>query len=164
MIKRRLIPVVCLLFLAASLQAATVSFLVIETGLPAETESSLHSSLWESGLLDVFFEAGHIVSNAPIMRLSRKPAKVFPDEAKADLDEALEGGAEYFILALLDYAAPAQTDIQKPTNINLRLFKTKPYKLIYEQQYADKSSQTLNDEFTSLKQAVRGLIPHLNDR
>jgi hypothetical protein len=167
MIKRRPGPVfvLCLFFLAgASLQAATVSFLVIETGLPAETEASQHSSLWESGLLDVFFEAGHIVSNAPIMRLSGKPAKVFPDEAKADLDEALEGGAEYFILALLDYASSAAADIQKPTNIALRLFKTKPHKLIFEQQYADKSSQTLNDEFTSLKQAVRGLIPHLNDR
>ena len=150
--------------LAIRLEAATVSFLVIETGLPEEVGTSQHSGMWESGLLDVFFEAGHIVSNAPVRRLARLPAETFPEEARADLAEAVEGGAEYFILALLDYPAPTSEAIQQPRQVSLRVFKTNPQKLLYEQRYADKPSATLDDEYTNLKKAVRGLTAHLQDR
>jgi hypothetical protein len=151
------------IFFMLPLEAATVSFLVIETGLSEGAGASQHSGLWESGLLDVFFEAGHIVSNAPIMRLSKKPAKIFPDEAIENLHEALEGGVDFFIIALLDYA-PNDTVIQKPEKISLRLFNAVSQKLIYEQQYTDKTSKNPGEEFNSLKQAVKGLVPHLNDR
>ncbi|MDR1586530.1 MAG: hypothetical protein LBS57_03640 [Treponema sp.] len=146
------------------LPAATVSFLVIETGLSEEVGASQHSGLWESGLLDVFFEAGHIVSNAPILRLSKGTAKIFPDEALESLREAVEGGMDFFIIALLDYTAPNDTVIQKPEKISLRLFNAASQKLIYEQQYTDKTSKNPGEEFASLKQAARGLVPHLNDR
>jgi hypothetical protein len=174
MAKKRLFAGLVLYILAAfHLEAATVSFLVIETGLPAEWGASQHSGLWESGLLDVFYEAGHIVSNAPVLRLTEKPRAKFPEEARADLNEALQGGAEYIILALLEYEAPADVksgsgaapaDIQKPRNISLRVFRASPQTLLYEQQYTDKTSATLKDEYDSLKKAVRTLIPHLNDR
>jgi hypothetical protein len=140
--------------------AATVSFLVIETGLGEDSAASRHSLLWESGLLDVFFDAGHIVSNAPVLRLARKPAKDFPDEAQAEFDQALEGGAEFFILALLDYA----DEEQRPENISLRLYRINPRRKIYEQRYSDKTSRSLQEEFDSLKKAARELVPHLNDR
>ena len=172
MAKRRLFaPLVLSALLAVPLEAATVSFLVIETGLPEEWGTSQHSGLWESGLLDVFFEAGHIVSNAPVRRLPRKPTAKFPEEAQAELAEALEGGAEYFILALLEYDAPepgtdgaaGSPNTQKPRNISLRVFKARSHALVYEQQYADKTSTNLKDEYDSLKKAARTLIPHLND-
>jgi hypothetical protein len=152
------------LFAVSPLSAATVSFLVVETGLPGETESSLYSSLWESGLFDVFFEAGHIVSNAPIKRLETKPQKSFPDEVKGDLNDAADGGAEYFILALLDYPQAAAQKNPKPRNIALRVFKISPYKLLYEQSYAEKNSGNIDEEFSTIKQSIRGLVPHLADK
>jgi hypothetical protein len=162
------LPLALCLFAAVRLDAAMVSFLVIETGLPEERETGRHSGLWESGLLDVFFEAGHIVSNAPVLRLPEKPEAEFPDEARADLAEALEGGAEFFILALLEYDTPkngnAETaPLDKPRKISLRVFKLQPRTLLHEQQYADKSSMNLKDEYDSVKKAARTLIPHIND-
>jgi hypothetical protein len=141
-----------------------VSFLVIETGLPEESGSSSWSGLWESGLLDVFFEEGYIVSNAPIKRLGLKPHKAFPDEAQADLDEAVEGGAEYFILALLDYPPPAGQEIPRPRNIALRVFKTSPRRLLHEEVYSHRAFPDMKGEFNSIKQSVRGLVPYLADK
>jgi hypothetical protein len=164
MVKRFLAGLLISACSAFPLSAAMVSFLVIETGLPAESPSSTWSSLWESGLLDVFFEEGHIVSNAPIKRLDFKPKDIFPKEAKEDLDEAVEGGVEYFILALLDYPPPEGQEIRRPRNIALKIFRANPHRLIYEQQYAEKALPNMNEEFKSIKQSVRGLIPHLLDK
>jgi hypothetical protein len=160
------------LFAAVRLDAAMVSFLVIETGLPEEREGGRHSGLWESGLLDVFYEAGHIVSNAPVLRLPHKPNQEFPDEARADLAEALEGGAEFFILALLEYDAPAQGNAggaasappDAPGNISLRVFRAEPRTLLYQQQYTNTGSMNLKDEYDSVKKAARTLVPHINGR
>jgi hypothetical protein len=163
--KRRLWTVLVLWgFAVLPLPAATVSFLVVETGLPRETERSVYSGLWESGLFDVFFEAGHIVSNAPVKRLDIKPQKPFPDEVRGDLNDAAEGGAEYFILALLDYPEAAANELLKPRNISLRIFKVSPYKLLYEQGYSDRGSANIDEEFTTIKQSIRGLVPHLADK
>ena len=161
---RRLLGLVLCGLCAMRIGAATVSFLVIETGLPKEAGNSVHSGLWESGLLDVFFEAGHIVSNAPVLRLAQKPAGVFPEDARPDLAEAVEGGADFFILALLDYSVPANELIQKPRHVSLRLFQTRPHKLLYEQQYNDTGPNSLDTVYENLKRAARGLLPHLNDR
>jgi hypothetical protein len=147
-------------FTGLPLEAATVSFLVIETGLPEEAEKKALSGLWESGLLDVFFEAGHIVSNAPVMRLGSNPAQELPDEARSEFDQAIEGGADFFILALLDYRA----DGVKPEQISLRLFRTNPYRKLFEQRYSDTTPRNLKDEYDSLRKLVRELVPHLNDR
>ena len=154
------------LFMAAGfpLSAATVSFLVIESGLPEEGGSSSWSILWENGLLDVFFEEGHIVSNAPIKRLELKPRQEFPDEAVEDLSEAAAGGCEYFILALLDYPPAAGTEIPRPRNIVLRVFKAGSRQLLYEQPYDAARFLNRDDEFSRIKQSIRGLIPHLTDR
>jgi hypothetical protein len=162
--RRRVLGLLICGFSIFRLEAATISFLVIETGLPEEMGASQHSGLWESGFLDVFFEAGHIVSNAPVLRLSHNPTAVFPEEARVDLAEAVEGGAEYFILALLDYPAPISQKIPKPRQISLRIFRTKPQTLLYEGQYVDTGSTTLKDEYDSLKKAVQQLVPHVRDR
>jgi hypothetical protein len=149
------------LSIAAVLPAATVSFLVIETGLPMEAAANEHSGLWESGLLDVFFEAGHIVSNAPILRLDKKPVKPFPEEFEDEFNEAAAGGAEYFILAELDYAVKADGSAGKPENVLLKVFNADTAKLVYEKNYTDKSSRNAKDEFNNVKKAVRGLVPRI---
>ena len=160
MAKRSLLALVFVgVFLVARVEAANVSFLVIETGLPLEAEINHHSELWESGLLDVFFEAGHIVTNAPVLRLETKPSQEFPDEAEHDLEEAIEGGAEYFVIALLDYK-----DTQTPQTISLKLFGINPHRKIFEQEYAGRVFSSTKEEYDNLKIVVRELVPQLNGR
>jgi hypothetical protein len=162
MLKRLLI---CLLISAAALplSAVTVSFLVIETGINAEGNINEHSFLWENSLMNEFFEAGYIVTNAPILRLPGKPAKEFPDEAREELTEAAESGTEYFIVAMLDYPPPVNDRKPRPQKVSLRLFKINPYKFIYEQQLVDKPAVSAGEDALNVKRTIRSLMSHLND-
>ena len=165
-VKRGYILVLLWLLLVSPVFAATISILVIETGVREGGAVHESSNLWETGLLDVFFDAGHIVSNAPIMRLNKSPDKEIPDEARGNLEEAVQGGADFFILVLLDYqgAAAAVPPKIKPQGVSLRLFRTRPYKFLYEQVYSDEAQTPGNDELTKAKGAARLIIPHLGDR
>jgi hypothetical protein len=153
------------LLLSVPLSAATVSFLVIETGLWEGEGRNEFSTLWETSLMDVFFESGHIVSNAPIMRLPVNPEGEFPEEARGDLEEAKKGGMEFFILALLDYAGSSGTGVQRPPRIvSLRLFRVDPYGLLFEQRYTGAVTASANEEFLNAKKAAQTIIPHLWDQ
>ncbi|MDR0689894.1 MAG: hypothetical protein LBG08_06480 [Spirochaetaceae bacterium] len=150
--------------------AANISVLVIETGVREGGAVHESSNLWETGLLDAFFDAGHIVSNAPIMSITmsvtKSQSKEIPDEARANLEEAVQGGADFFILVLLDYqGVTAANALQiKPQAVSLRLFRTRPYKFLYEQVYSDGAHTPGNDELTKAKGAARSILPHLGDR
>ncbi|GHV74212.1 hypothetical protein AGMMS49940_15140 [Spirochaetia bacterium] len=97
----------------------------------------------------------------PIQRVSEKPPKNLPDEARISLDDALEGGADFFVLAVLDYQNPLRTSgaPPKPYNVSLRLFKTAPYRFLYSMEYnpADK------DELAAAMGAARAIARHLKD-
>jgi hypothetical protein len=150
-----------LIFSGLPLPAATVSFLVIETGLREELGNAEYSALWEDSLLDVFFEAGHIVSNAPVMRLNQVPAEDFPAEALADFAEAAEGGAQFFVLAQLDYS---RMDTEPaPRNIALRIYRIRPYGLVHEERLEGLGLSAAKDESARAKQMVRRLIPYIKD-
>ncbi|WP_010255437.1 hypothetical protein [Treponema primitia] len=153
--------------LAVSAQGATVSFMVIETGLREETPTIESSRLWEDALLGVFFDTGHIVSNTPILRVSQKPQKNLPDEAKASLGEALDGGADFFILAVLDYENQPKIgmELPKPRSISIRLFKTEPYRFLFSQEYtpAAEVHTTDRDDMANAMSAARVIAAHLKD-
>ncbi|GHV63563.1 hypothetical protein AGMMS49587_14010 [Spirochaetia bacterium] len=161
-LKRILTLLLLMAVMILPLQGATVSFLVIETGLRDDRKANEYSVLWESSLMDVFFEEGHIVSNSPSLHLAQKTDKELPDEAMADLSGAIDGGVDYFILALLDFPAVAGGKVQKPGDISLRLYKTRPYQFLYEERYAGRNNNNMKDEFARVKQTVRRLIPHIN--
>jgi hypothetical protein len=144
------------------LSASMVSFLVVETGLQAESSAGEYSTLWEAGLMDVFFDAGHIVSNGTVLRLEKNPAKDFPDEVQADFAEAGEGGADFFILALLEYRN--QDGKIKPSGISLRIFKVGSRKLIYQQRFAAGTGASLGEEYACAQEAARAIISHLKDK
>jgi hypothetical protein len=152
--------------LAVSAHAATVSFMVIETGIQEGIPTVDSSRLWEYALLDVFFDTGHIVSNVPILRVADKPEKSLPDEARASLSEALEGGAEFFVVAVLDYQNPSQdetADLQ-PRNISLRLFKTTPYRFVYSRDYTAHDLRAAGqDDVSNVMSAAKTLAAHLRD-
>jgi hypothetical protein len=133
----------------------TVSFIVIETGLVQEGAAA-SSNIWENGLMDAFFDAGHIVSNARTIRVDRERIKDFPDEAQADFDEAREGGVEFFVMALLDYQSPNTA----PRQVSLKVFRVEPCQKVYEQGY----SGPIRDELAGAKNAARSILPHLGDR
>lgn len=143
------------------LSAAMVSFLVIETGFREDVPVQEFTSLWENGLMDAFFDAGHIVSNAPIIRLVLKPKKELPDEARADLDEAMSGGAEFFILALLDYQGVSDRGVGRPQSIALRLFRTKSGTLLFEQQYPGVPRASSREERATIKKAAQAIMSQL---
>lgn len=136
-----------------ALSAATVSFLVVETGLPAETAVPNASRLWENGMLDAFFEAGHIVSNAPILRIA---GKNFP-ELNAEMKEAREGGADFLVVAFLSYREGVP---EKPL-ATLRLFNVSNGSLLYETSFRDEAAQNSEEEFLAIKNNAKKLVPEL---
>jgi hypothetical protein len=165
--KIRLRPVFLGFFmcLAASVPAFgyTVSFIVVETGLVQGGAPASSSNVWENGLMDVFFDAGHIVSNAQTIRISQDEIKDFPDEARADLNDAREGGVDFFVMALLDYQSPNTASAEttsSPRRVSLRVFRVEPLQKVYEQGY----SGPVRDELAGAKNAARSILPHLRDR
>jgi len=146
------------IFLVIGVEAAMVSFLVIETGLPQEVALSQHSERWENALLDVFFDAGHIVSNSVPLRLETKPSGEIQKTVEADIEEARNGGVDYFIIAQLDFTP----DLQIPGEISFTLLKITPYEKIYEKQVTGKTYRSVREEIDDLRIIVRELVPYLN--
>jgi hypothetical protein len=139
----------CAFFLPC-LFGATVSCLVIETGLPLGGAKSQYSAMWENNLMEVLFETGHIVSNGRMIRLDHKPSESFPGEAEKDFQEARENGMEYFLIAIIEQNSGTRT-------VRLRLFSTNSRKLIKEQVYSDENPKSAKEENENIKEAI-GLI------
>jgi hypothetical protein len=160
-----------LVFLSLRSQAfaANVSFLVVETGIREGSPVNEASNIWESALMDEFFEGGHIVSNAPIMRLPRFPDNEIPDEARGSLEDALQGGAGFFILALLDYQGPPRdnSSLEKPRTVSLRLFRTRPFAFLFGQDYSPHISApgtpAGTDEAAAMKRTIRMIMPYIRE-
>jgi hypothetical protein len=145
----------------AVLPAATVSFVVVETGLPEGSVQPESSARWEGGVMGVFFDAGHIVFNAPVTRLERKlPAgtNTVPPELRGEFDEAKAGGADYFVMVLLEYPGGTET----PKSIQLRLFNAATGTLLYETSCAGNAGASPQDELLDVKTNALKLIPRLN--
>ena len=147
---------------ALPLQAYTVSFIVVEAGLPQEYPTAEASMLWENGLLDVFFDAGHIVSNARIARiLGDLDAGGLPQGIQGEYNEAAAGGAQFFILVLLDYTG-SRNMIPRPQEISIRLFGANPYRYFLEQKYPGGRASPVADELIAAKDAARRLVPRIS--
>ncbi|MDR1909981.1 MAG: hypothetical protein LBQ35_08735 [Spirochaetaceae bacterium] len=148
---------------AAPLPAHTVSFIVGETGLSREAPSSDASNRWETGLMDAFFDAGHIVSNAPILRLGSPAREELPPEFMRDFYDAREGGVEFLILALLDYRAWDGRGPLEPRRVSLRVFRVTPYQFVVEEQFPLPGRIPDPDILVNARQAGRMLLAHLKD-
>jgi hypothetical protein len=149
-------------FAAVPARASMVAVLVIETGLDEEIIVKDYSTLWEDGIMGALFDAGHIVTNGPVMRISADRIKEFPDEAQGDFYEASEGGADYFVLALLEYKN--QDGTFRPSGVSLKLYSTIPRKLIYEKRFSAGQSGDNQEDHSRAREAARVLITHIKDR
>jgi hypothetical protein len=142
--------------------ASMVSFLVVETGLNEEISSGRYTSLWEGGLMAAFFDAGHIVSNSPIVRLEKKPSADFSGPVEKDYNDAVSSGADFFILGFLDYRLEGARAI--PVTIVLKLYRTDSRRLIYEKSFPAGTGKNLDEEYKFAQDAGRTIISHLRDR
>ena len=136
--------------------ASTVSFLVVETGIPHSANAGDFAFLWEGGLMGAFFDAGHIVSNSPVLRIENPPPAVFqgpeiPREALVDFSDALEGGADYFVIAMIEFISGNGRVI--PMEISVRIFNTVTQAIIYEDKFQAGSGTNPRDEFMNAQDA-----------
>jgi len=147
-------------FLVFGVEASMISFLVIETGLPQEGRANQHSILWENTLLDVFFSEGHIVSNAPILRLESKPSTDFFQSTVNELEEeALGGGMDYIILAHLDYSSDSQT----PGEISFFIYRVSGRMKVLERRISGNTYRSTGDEIDDMKIIIGELVPYFNN-
>ena len=160
--KNLLLFAVLLVLFAFPASASMVSFLLVETGLNEEAVSTPYTGLWEGGLMDVFFDAGFIVTNSPVARIEKKPARDISGLVEEDYREAIEGGAEYFVLGYLEYQNKGGKIL--PARISLKLYKTDSQKLIYEQNFPAGSGKDYDEEYLLAKNAGRTIISKLKDR
>jgi len=143
------------------LSASMISVLVVETGLKDNSNVGQYSSLWEDGLLSVFFDAGHIISNGNILRLEKMPTKALPDEVLIDHADAFNGGADYFIMVILQYEN--RNGRLRPQEATLRLFSTNTGGMIFQSVIPAGRGTTIDEEYRRAKDAARTIIPHIKE-
>jgi hypothetical protein len=136
-----------------------VSVMVIETGLPETAGRNQYSERWENSLMDAFFEAGQIVSNAPIMRLVSKPSAGIEAIAEPEFEEAVEGGFDYFIIVHLDFTSGSQS----PGTISLLLFRLTPHSKLLERNIQGRSFSSAREESDFFRTTIAGLMPYITN-
>ncbi|MDR2313499.1 MAG: hypothetical protein LBE02_03105 [Spirochaetaceae bacterium] len=150
-----------------SLHAATVSVLVVEAGFLSGTGRTQSAAVWESGIMDVLFDAGHIVFNAPILRIPAAPGNPaapdsqIPLQARRDFDEARLGGAEFFVMVLLLFPEGGP---EHPREIRMKIFSVSTGKLLYESSVIAKPWEDSGEELADAKKSAERLIPQLVHR
>jgi len=151
-VKKVYILAVILVFcLSAYAGASTVSFLVVETGVSENQRIYQHSIIWENALLDVFFEAGYIVSNDQLLQLEKLPqGDIFQ---LVDLDEVRNGGVDYMIIAALEYFG----EVQLPKDISLYVYRVNPVERIHQNTVSQRPRNDLNE----VKSITRGLVNYV---
>jgi len=140
------------IFAAPVLCAANISVLVMESGENRESAEARYPVLWENGLLEIFFDAGHIVTNSPKVQIDGKFEDDFPAEAKKEFDNAREVGMDYFLVALIDYSTSV---------VVMRLFDIRSTKKVLEQKYKASTFRNSKDEYDKIKAAIRVMAAQL---
>jgi hypothetical protein len=75
------------------------------------------------------------------------------------VDEAREGGADYFIAAQIDFSGGSLA----PSEILLFLFRITPFSLIKERKITGKNYKSEKEEIDDLKNIVKGIVPRINE-
>jgi hypothetical protein len=185
MTNRRILGIFFLLS-ALSIQAATVAVQVVESGPSLESGFIESSSAWEYAVMDALFDAGHIVSNAPIRRLDTGilNSTAFMADTMQGVVEAKNGGADLLILVLLEYKNPAPTASQagqagspaiaassstttrlSPSLVEIRCKRLNPVKLIAQETSKDiLQSRTGLEDQKNAAALMRNIISRLKER
>ena len=151
--KRLVVLALLLILFCSPVFASLISFMFVETGLGLGDEISgpQHGSVWEGGLMEVFFEAGYIVTNSPISRMERKPDQVLSGIILTDFEEAAVGGADFYILGFLECRVHGGLAI--PLNMTIIAYETYSKEPVFEHIFSISSERTINQEFEFAKDA-----------
>jgi hypothetical protein len=155
--KKIILALLCCFFLNFNAWASMVSIYVVETGLPFERAETRHPSLWENAFMDVFFDAGYIVSNAPVYRLEERPRGDILEEVEFDLSIAHMAGIDFLIVAQLNFTE----NIQTPDDILFHVYRVSPREKIAERRFPGRTYRSEREEFDAFKVIARGLIPYI---
>jgi hypothetical protein len=159
MTKQIALVVIFGVFLNLSAGASMVSFFVIETGVSENERNNEHSLYWENSFMDVFFDTGHIVSNAPLLRLEARPSGDILRTINFDIEEAFALGIEYLLIAQLDYVEGSR----HPSEILFFIYKVDTGEKILERRIPGRTYRTTRDEVDGIKTIVRGLVPYISE-
>jgi len=157
MIRRLVIAVFLTLFISFGAWASMVSFYVIETGVAEETEMLQHSVNWENAFLDIFFDAGHIVCNAPILRLDKKPSGDISN--MVDMKDARDSGIDFVLIAHIDY----ETNTRAPKEVICIIYNLVTKEKLLEKKISPEKFKKAKGEYEDIKTFVRGLIPYFGE-
>lgn len=140
--------------------AATVSIMIIETGT-GDQSSGRTVNIWESGMMDVLFDDGHIVCNTPAIRIPDPGDEELPREARRNFQDADTNGVDYFIIAQLNYPQNEDPAASGPEKVSLRLYRIDPYGILYNTSYPLDSGLPETEEFSNAKKAAQLLSPYI---
>jgi len=155
LMKKTILAIFMGILLVFGVQATNITFSVIETGIPRARDVARHSILWENAFFDVFFDAGYIVGNLPILSLESKPTDDIFYEAGFDVYEARDVGIDYMIITQLDYF----NDFQTPAEISFFIFRITPHETLFERKIAGKEYRTEREAYDDIIRIVRELVP-----
>ena len=142
--------------------ASMVSILLVETGLNEEAPLTQHSSLWEGALMSSFFDAGHIVTNSPILRLEEKPQQALNIALKSDFEDAASGGADFIVLCLLEFQSQARG--AAPADVSIRTYRADTQELIFEQNFPTGRGRNQNEEYQFAQNAGNVIVSRIMGR
>jgi hypothetical protein len=156
MLKRVVIAAIIGTSLNFSVVAATVSFYLIETGINEDfDERQSQSILWENAFMDVFFDAGHITSNDPVLRLAEKPSDILQI---VDINEAVIYGIDYMLIVLVDY----KKELKEPNEISFYVYRVRGKEKVFEKKIVFKREAS-QDDYNNMKSIAKGFVPYIRE-
>jgi hypothetical protein len=156
MFKRALFALIIGFSLDFSIGAATVSFYVIEAGVNEDSDIKQSQSVeWENAFMEVFFDAGYIISNAPIMSFEKKPSDVLQ---VVDMDEAVACGIDYMLIVLPEY----KKDVKEPIEVSFYIYRVVMHEKVIEKKIIIKRVSKL-DDYNNMKSIAKEFIPYIRE-
>jgi len=137
--------------------ASLVAFHIVETGIPENRQPYQYTGIWEDAFMNVFFDAGYIVSNAPVLRLETKPSDDILNYVLNGNSEIRNFGIDYLLIAQLDYNG----DTRQPAEINLVIFRVITNEKIYERKIEGKTYRSTREGQADIETIIRGLVSYI---
>jgi len=143
------------LFLTLKAEGSMVSFYLIETGLSESVNDNQFAVQWENAFMDVFFDGGLIVSNAPVLRLANKPSG---DILRyVNMNDARNAGIDFVIIGQLDF-----THNGAPSDITFFIYQVTPGEKILERHIPGRTTRSAREEYEYMKAIARGFITYIH--
>ena len=145
------------ILVSGNISASLVAFHIVETGIPESGAAYEYTQLWENAFMDVFFDAGYIVSNAPIIRIETKPDIGIFDYIINDIAEIRRWGVDYILITQLDYTG----DSRLPAQIKFIIYKVTSNETILERNIEGRTYRSAREGQDDIRSIIRGLVPYI---